>query len=365
MEKKPLVIATTFCAFALAFALAGCGNSSSSETSSQGASRASAETTAAEAQAALDEGLGYWFGTGAEGYDKERARAAFQRAADGGNAEGWYWLGVLAQHDTSADRWPQVIEHYQKAADGGCAKGWYGLGRLYETGYGVEKDAAKAAELFEKAVDAGEPLGNIGLGFLYQKGEGVEASGAKAAEFFEKAAASDDWATRNDARIRLGKLYSAGAEGLEADGAKAQAYCQAAIDDNYGSAWSSLGHLYHIGSIGGAEDFDKAFECFNKAADYGRWYNLGLAYSTGRGCEANHAKAIELYNKEIAGGKEPAWAMGGMAYLAASGSGMNQDFGVATDWCNKALAAAGPDDEDAVKYASSLLGQLEQAANNS
>ena len=54
--------------------------------------------------------------------------------------------------------------------------------------------------------------------------------------------------------------------------------------------------------------------------------------------------------------------MGGMAFMAAKGSGMNQDLNVATDWCNKALAAAGPDDEDAVKYANRLL---EQIANNS
>lgn len=362
MGKKLLAIATVCCVFVLAFALVGCSSSSSSGMSSESTARTAAETQAAEAQAALDEGLGYWFGTSAEGYDKEKARAAFQRAADGGSAEGWYWLGVLAQCDTNTDRWPQVIEHYQKAADNGCAKGWFGLGRLYETGYGVEKDAAKAKELFEKAVDAGEPLGNVGLGYLYQRGEGVEASGPAAAEFFEKAAASDDWTTRNDARLRLGRLYSAGGEGLEADGAKAQGYCQAAADENYGNAWNALGNFAYNGVVGGAADYDKAFEYFKKAADCGRGYNLGVAYSVGRGCEADHAKAIELFNKEIASGKEPALAMGGMAYMAATGSGMDKDFGVAADWCNKALAAAGPDNEDAVNYANSLL---EQVANNS
>ena len=69
-------------------------------------------------------------------------------------------------------------------------------------------------------------------------------------------------------------------------------------------------------------------------------------------------EAIELFNKEIASGKEPALAMGGMAYMAATGSGMDQDLNVATDWCNKAIAAAGPDDEDAVKYANRLLEQI-------
>ena len=351
----------------MAMGLAACGGSSSGSATSESSSVASSPEAAsspddATAKAALDEGLGYWFGAGDNGYDKEKARAAFQKAADDGSAEGWYWLGALAQCDTGTDRWPQVIEYYQKAANNGCAKGWFGLGRLYETGYGVEKDAAKAKELFEKAVGAGEPLGNIGLGYLYQKGEGVEASGPKAAEFFEKAAASNDWTTRNDARIRLGKLYSAGAEGLEADGAKAQEYCQAAADENYGNAWTALGNLYYSGKIGGTEDFDKAFEYFKKAADCGRGYNLGVAYIAGKGCEADPAKAIELFNKEIAGGKEPAYAMGGMAYMAAKGSGMDKDYDVAADWCNKALAVAGPDDEDAVKYANSLLEKLTSAS---
>ena len=111
--KKALTITTLCCAFVLAMGLAACGGSPSGSTASGSAASSSASSStdaAAKAQAALDEGLGYWFATGEGGYDKEKARAAFQQAADGGSAEGWYWLGVLAQCDTSIDRWPQVIE---------------------------------------------------------------------------------------------------------------------------------------------------------------------------------------------------------------------------------------------------------------
>ena len=169
--RKVLAIALACCAFELALGLVGCGgssggSSSSGETSSGAAARAEAEVQATEAQAALDEGLGYWFGTGKNGYDKEMARAAFQQAADKGNAEGWYWLGQLRQHDVQADRWPQVVEFYQKAADNGCAKGWCGLGRLYETGYGLEADVAKAAELYQQAIDAGLQVCTLGKRIL-------------------------------------------------------------------------------------------------------------------------------------------------------------------------------------------------------
>ena len=196
IKKKLFAIVTVCCAFTLALMLVACGGSSSGNASSASSSENVTAKQATETKAALDEGLGYWFGTSTAGYDKEKARAAFQKAADGGNAEGWYWLGTLMQCDTSTDRWPQVTEYYQKAVDNGCAKGWFGLGRLYETGYGVAKNVAKAKEFFEKAIGAGGRIGNIGLGYLHQKGEGVEASGAAAADWCNRALASQGRMTR-------------------------------------------------------------------------------------------------------------------------------------------------------------------------
>lgn len=369
MKKVAIVIMC--CAFALTLGLAGCGGSSSGSAASGSASGQSASASssedaaakqAAEAQEALDSGIEYWYGTGDEGYDKEKARTAFQKAADLGNAEGWYWLGVVAEIDVEADRWPQVIEYYQKAADGGCAKGLYGLAGLYKTGYGVEKDAAKAKELYEQAAGAGELCGHIGLGDLYRDGEGVEASGAEAVAHYEKAAAADESATRNRARWSLGKLYAQGGEGLEADGAKAIEYYQQAADEHYANGWAGMGYTYQNG-LGGIEaDEAKAFECYEKQADLGSWYNLAVCYEYGHGCEVDYAKAIELFNQEVSGGKLAASAMGGLAYMATMGYGTEQDYTVAADWCHKALDAAGPGDDEAVDYANELLDWL---ANNS
>ena len=39
-----------------------------------------------DAAALVAEGLGYWFGTGADGYDMKKAQEAFQKAVDLGSA---------------------------------------------------------------------------------------------------------------------------------------------------------------------------------------------------------------------------------------------------------------------------------------
>ena len=359
--KKSFAIILACCALALAMGLVACGGSSSgSAASASSSSDDAAAKQAAEAQAALDEGIGFWFGTGANGYDKEKAHADFQKAIDLGSAEGLYWLGVYTASGTSPDRFAQVADFYQKAIDAGCAKGYYGLGGLYQSGAGVEKDLAKAQELYQQAIDAGDLGGNIGLGNLYKEGEGVEASGAKAAEFYEKAVASEDYSTRNKARCALGKLYRVGAEGLEADPAKAVEYYQAAADENYGSGWGGLGNMYssnvHGGDFSIEEDYDKAFECSSKAADCGYYINLGVAYEYGHGCEQSYEKAVELFQKEIDEGKEPLSGMVCLATAYCSNWGVvERDFDVAADWCNKALAAAAPDDDYTIDRANYLL----------
>jgi hypothetical protein len=48
---------------------------------------------------------------------------------------------------------------YQKACDGGDAQGCFNLGVMYENGRGVTKDQAKAAQLYQKACDGGDAQG--------------------------------------------------------------------------------------------------------------------------------------------------------------------------------------------------------------
>ena len=223
----------------------------------------------------------------------------------------------------------------------------------------MDKDAAKAKELYEKAIDAGELHGYNGLGSLYQKGAGVEASGSTAAELYEKAAASDNWVTRNSARINLGGLYRFGAEGFEVDAAKAIDWYQKAADENYRGGWSNLGGMYsatiHEGNAGNEADVAKSFEYYSKAAELGEKYNLGVCFRDGKGCEQDYAKAIELFSQEAEGGTQAAIAMCALGACALNGTGMEKDNDVAADWFRKALDAAGPADSYAVEFATKGL----------
>jgi TPR repeat protein len=62
------------------------------------------------------------------------------------------------------------------------------LGVLYQNGWGVAQDYAKAREWYEKAADKGNTIAMVNLGMLYRNGWGVAQDYAKAREWYEKAA---------------------------------------------------------------------------------------------------------------------------------------------------------------------------------
>jgi hypothetical protein len=61
------------------------------------------------------------------------------------------------------------------------------LGLMYETGEGVERDRARAAEYYERACVGRWMVGCTNLGRLYQAGEGVEQNDRAAEELFHRA----------------------------------------------------------------------------------------------------------------------------------------------------------------------------------
>ena len=64
------------------------------------------------------------------------------------------------------------------------------LGFLYQQGYGVTQDYAKAREWYEKAAKKGSALAMTALGVLYRDGKGVSPDFVKTQEWFEKARAA-------------------------------------------------------------------------------------------------------------------------------------------------------------------------------
>jgi uncharacterized protein len=61
------------------------------------------------------------------------------------------------------------MEWYRKAADQGNAYAQYNIGRLYDNGWGVEKDYTKALAWYQKAADEGDEDAKAALTRLQAK----------------------------------------------------------------------------------------------------------------------------------------------------------------------------------------------------
>jgi TPR repeat protein len=66
-------------------------------------------------------------------------------------------------------------------------QGCNNLGVMYESGEGVEKDAAQAVFFYRKACDGGHMLGCVYEGMMYSSGQGVVKDEALAAGLYQKA----------------------------------------------------------------------------------------------------------------------------------------------------------------------------------
>ncbi|QXO72613.1 tetratricopeptide repeat protein [Morganella morganii] len=132
-------------------------------------------------------------------------------------AEGYYLESIKLGDDVSLNNIGMLYfynEQYQKsfnyikmAADKNLPDAINNLGSLYQHGYGVEQDHAKAISLYEKSAEMGSPGGYFNLGSLYEHGDGVKQDDNKAIEYYEKALAAghypaqkkiDDLRKKND-----------------------------------------------------------------------------------------------------------------------------------------------------------------------
>ena len=106
------------------------------------------------------------------------------------------------------------------------------VGMVYDNGYGVPQDYAKAREWYEKAAAKDEASAMTNLGWLYQSGHGVAQDYTKAREWYEKAAAKDDAVAMFD----LGFLYAKGVS-VPQDYGKAREWFE---KGGHGQPWLAL-----------------------------------------------------------------------------------------------------------------------------
>ena len=103
-----------------------------------------------------------------------------RKAAEQGNAEGQYFLGVMYDYGYGINekeigrRNPaEATNWFHKAAAGGSVNAQMKLAMLYAAGQGVKKDQAESVKWYYKAAMQGNAMAQISVGLAYFSGVGV------------------------------------------------------------------------------------------------------------------------------------------------------------------------------------------------
>ncbi len=222
--------------------------------------------------------------------------------------------------DFSAGQFAEAVAAWQAAAQAGDPDGDFYMGVLYDTGEGVEQDYAKALALYKRAADAGSAAGAFNVGVFYDSGIGVTANPQEAAAWYRKAAAKgfaraeynlalleEDGVGVPRSRARAIALFrQAAAQGLGAArshlAALGQRDTQPAIkpkDDALADFQRAQETLLNRGAAEAARLaalFRRAADRHNAVAEY----DLGYCYEHGVGVAADRAQARAWYERALA-----------------------------------------------------------------
>ena len=138
------------------------------------------------------------------------------------------------------------------------------------------------------------------------------------------------------AQSRLGAMYYVGRDDVDQDYTKAAEWSQKAADQGNANAQLVLGWLYEDGN-GVRQDYNEAAEWFRKAADQdhaGAQSSLGAMYESGKGVRQDYAEASKLYKKAADQGDAHAQFRLGVMYQ--EGNGVRQDYAEASKLYKKA-----------------------------
>lgn len=113
----------------------------------------------------------------------------YSRAAEAGDAEAQYYLGVMLEQGLRGKADPTAaLRWYQRAAVQGHAEAAFRLGSLLELGKGAAKNLSQAAAWYQKAAEGGVARAQFNLALMFGQGRGVERDLKAALAWFEKAA---------------------------------------------------------------------------------------------------------------------------------------------------------------------------------
>lgn len=241
-------------------------------------------------------------------------------------------MGIINSNNKN---YATAVDWFKSSAQQNDAFSQYSLCTLYNAGLGVPQDYKEAIKWCTKAAEQGILNAKVQLGVNYHAGQGVEKDYTKAMDWYLQAAKENSaWAIRN-----IGLLYHNG-YGVEQSYLKAREYYQKAcdIDKNFGCsnkdalekdpfAQYGMAYAYYKGENGAKQDYSKAFEWFEKAANQNvreAQNFLGVMYQDGHGVDKNQGKAVEWFRK--AAGLGDQYGQKNLADMYYRGEGVSKDF---------------------------------------
>jgi TPR repeat protein len=209
--------------------------------------------------------------------DYRRAYQAWKAAADAGQAEAQFDLGVLYAQGLGVSRDLNVAANwYRKSANQGNAEAAFALGQMYSRGWGIPRDDADAIRWFQMAnsVDTDGPPTD----WMILEGYGMPQDAARAAYWYGVAAEKG----HPEAQFNLGLLYASG-KGVNRDAEQAARWVSASAAQGYARAMAQLGERFASGDGVTKDDRRSYF-----------WLTLAFLHGEKSGAKLRSAEAAKL-----------------------------------------------------------------------
>ncbi len=301
----------------------------------EAAAKLASSASSAERQFFL--GYLYQYGLGTEA-SLEKAREAYQKAADAGYAPAKNNLGLL--NLASGGDPAKAVAMVEDLANTGNAAAQTSMGQLYLDGVpaaGIAKDADKARVWFERASAGGDADAAWTLALLMGNQPNLTEAQAKQALALMDQAVK---AGHLPALIEYGTRLVSG-NGLKQDIPRGLSLLQQAVDKGANQALMALGGLYEAGS-GVKKDEKKALEYYDQAIaknEFAAYNKLGYFHENGLGVPKDEKKALEFY--QAGADKKVGTCMFNLAVFHDEGKGgLKKDPAAAFDWHYKAAMSA-------------------------
>ncbi len=215
--------------------------------------------------------------------DYQRAYKEWKAAADAGQAEAQFDLGVLYAQGLGVRRdLTEAAFWYRRSAEQWNAEAEYALGQMYSRGWGVPRDEADALRWLQMAnsVESDGPPTD----WANVEGYGMPQDNQLAAYWYQKAAQKG----HPEAEFNLARLY-AGGHGVKKDEEQAARWVSASATQGYAPAMANLGMRFATGN-GVAQNEQRAYF----------WLTLAFLHGDKSAEKTRTAAAAKLQATEVA-----------------------------------------------------------------